>query len=70
MTYRNEKFVSNFSFDDRICPDLEIDVTKTGVHAYVVDGADFEVEVMDSLKDYVEMMKSIFDFPAIKEYLR
>jgi len=45
-------------------------VTKTGVNTYVVDGADFEVEVMDSLKDYVDMMKSIFDFPAIKEYLR
>ena len=62
--------MSNFFGDDRICPDLEIDVTKTGVNTYVVDGADFEVEVMDSLKDYVEMMKSIFDFPAIKEYLR
>ena len=54
--------MSNFFGDDRICPDLEIDVTKTGVNTYVVDGADFEVEVMDSLKDYVEMMKSIFDF--------
>ena len=34
-----------------------------------MDGNPFTVEIMDSVKDYVEYMKEIFDFGAIKELL-
>jgi len=27
-------------------------------------------KVVDSLEDYVDLMKEIFDFPTIKEYLK
>ncbi|CAI5755783.1 unnamed protein product [Candida verbasci] len=29
-----------------------------------------EIEIIDSTKDYVEMLKDIFDFPLIKEFLK
>ncbi len=54
-----------------ICNDLSCDFTKVGVSEYKVDGGSaFTVEVIDPMDDYVEMMKSIFDFPMIKEHLK
>ena len=35
-----------------------------------MDGRDFEVEVISSLTDYVDLMKEIFDFPQLKEFLK
>ena len=35
-----------------------------------VDGKDFTVEVIDQVDDYLDMMKNIFDFDMIKEYLK
>lgn len=40
----------------------EVDLHNIGVHAY----GDFKVEVIDSCNDYVEFMKEIFDFGAIR----
>ncbi|KFM66447.1 Phosphoglucomutase, partial [Stegodyphus mimosarum] len=52
-----------------ICPDLECDISKIGVNDYLVDGDPFRVEVIDSVDDYLGLMKEIFDFPLIKQYL-
>ncbi|XP_068225866.1 phosphoglucomutase-1 [Palaemon carinicauda] len=53
----------------KICPDLQCDISKIGVQEYVVDGNPFTVEIVDSVKDYVEYMKEIFNFAAIKDLL-
>ncbi|KAI8918701.1 hypothetical protein BC831DRAFT_516166 [Entophlyctis helioformis] len=43
----------------------EIDLTKTGVHAF----GDFSVEVIEGVNDYVELVKEIYDFGAIKAFI-
>lgn len=53
----------------KICPDLIADISKVGLSTYTVDGKEFTVQVIDSVLDYVEYMKEIFDFPALKNYL-
>lgn len=55
-----------------ICQDLEVDFSKPGVHSFTIgeEKSSFVVEVIDSLQDYVDLMKEIFDFATIKEYLK
>jgi len=54
-----------------IVNDLECDVTKLGNHTYQIDGGrTFEVQVIDSVQDYLELMKDIFNFEALKNYLQ
>ncbi|OZC11813.1 phosphoglucomutase/phosphomannomutase, alpha/beta/alpha domain II [Onchocerca flexuosa] len=53
-----------------ICNDLHADFTKIGKTDYNIDGYDvFTVHVIDSVKDYVQLMEQIFDFSKIKELL-
>lgn len=47
-------------------PDLNVDISKLGTQNYVIDGRNFSVEVIDSVADYLELMKSIFDFEKLK----
>jgi len=42
----------------------------TNIIALQVDGKDFTVEVIDSVADYLELMKEIFDFPALKTLIK
>ncbi|KAL9119036.1 MAG: hypothetical protein Q9187_004408 [Circinaria calcarea] len=42
----------------------EVDMSTIGTKTY----GPLEVEIIDSTKDYVEMLKDIFDFPMIKEF--
>lgn len=44
----------------------DVDLSKIGVFKL----ADMEIEVIDSLKDYIEMMENIFDFEAIKRLFK
>nr|CAD54445.1 phosphoglucomutase [Crassostrea gigas] len=53
----------------KICPDLNADISKVGLSTYTVDGKEFSVQVIDSVLDYVELLKEIIDFPALKNYL-
>jgi phosphoglucomutase len=53
----------------KVCPDLKVDLSKIGQSAYTVDGRGFTVQIIDSVADYVEYMKEIFDFPSLKNYL-
>lgn len=48
---------------------LEIDITKVQANNYTVDGKPFVVEVIDSVADYVRLMKEIFDFDKLKEFV-
>ncbi|MCJ1317082.1 Phosphoglucomutase-2 [Xylographa vitiligo] len=43
----------------------EVDITKIGSKMY----GSLEVEIIDSTKDYVDMLKDIFDFDLIKSFL-
>ncbi|KAI9815246.1 MAG: Phosphoglucomutase-2 [Pycnora praestabilis] len=43
----------------------EVDISKIGTKTY----GPLEVEIVDSCTDYTEMLKDIFDFPLIKEFL-
>ncbi|KXJ83762.1 hypothetical protein RP20_CCG001501 [Aedes albopictus] len=53
----------------KIAEGLEIDVSKTGVNSYEVGGKPFVVEVIDSVVDYVCLMKEIFDFEKLKDFV-
>ena len=56
----------------RLCPTLiNVDLLTVGKHTYEIEGRStpFEIEIIDSVDDYVELMKSIFDFNKIQIYL-
>lgn len=54
----------------KICPDLNCDFDKVGEVQFDLEGGKFSVEVVDCFADYVEMMKDIFDFEVIRQYLK
>ena len=57
----------------KICPDIKPDISVKGkVYDFRVgdEARKFSVEVIDSIQDYVDLMKSIFNFEEIKEYLK
>lgn len=47
----------------KICDGADVDLSQLGHQEY----CGMEIEVIDPVKDYVEMMQKIFDFPAIKK---
>ncbi|KAF8375725.1 hypothetical protein PRIPAC_82154 [Pristionchus pacificus] len=54
-----------------ICRDINVDTGIIGHHEFDVDGmGKYIVDVIDSVKDYVELMKTIFDFPTMREYMK
>jgi phosphoglucomutase len=44
----------------------DVNITEIGTKSY----GPLEVEVIDSTKDYVEMLKDIFDFPLIRQFFK
>ncbi|CAJ0606553.1 unnamed protein product [Cylicocyclus nassatus] len=53
-----------------ICKDLQCDFKTLGRREFDIDGVGhFVVDVVDSVKDYVELMQKIFDFAKIKSFL-
>lgn len=63
--YRNTKTIKEY----RICRDLDVDISKVGETKFLVEGLDFVVVVIDPVQDYALMLKQIFDFKAISNYL-
>ncbi|XP_054722854.1 LOW QUALITY PROTEIN: phosphoglucomutase-like [Uloborus diversus] len=61
--------LSNSIKEYRICPELSCDISRPGVTDYLVEGEPFRVEVVDSVEDYLELMKGIFDFPALRQHV-
>ncbi|KAF8360247.1 hypothetical protein PRIPAC_87170 [Pristionchus pacificus] len=54
-----------------ICRDINVDTGIIGHHEFDVDGmGKYIVDVIDSVEDYVELMKTIFDFPSMREYMK
>ncbi len=56
----------------RLCPTLtNIDLLTLGKHTYEIEGRStpFEIEIIDSVDDYVQLMKSIFNFDKIQNLL-
>ena len=64
--FENTKSINKYN----ICPDLECDFNTLGVYEYLIEGKPFTVEVIDPTKDYVDLMKEIFDFDQIKKMLK
>ena len=50
-------------------PDLKVDISTKGTQQFTVDDKQFTVEVIDSVQDYMDYMKTIFDFDAIRSLL-
>ena len=50
----------------KILDAADVDLSKTGTQKL----GDMEIEVIDSLKDYIDMMENIFDFAAIKRLFK
>lgn len=50
-------------------PDMKVDISTNGTQQFTVDDKPFTVEVTDSVQDYMDYMKEIFDFGAIKGLL-
>ncbi|GMT14856.1 hypothetical protein PFISCL1PPCAC_6153 [Pristionchus fissidentatus] len=65
--YKITTEISSYS----ICRDVVVDTGVIGHYEFDIEGSGkFVVDVIDSVEDYVELMKSIFDFPAIREYIK
>lgn len=54
----------------KIASDINIDIDKIQSTTIQVDGNPFTVDVIDSVNDYLEHMKDIFDFPSIRKLLQ
>lgn len=50
----------------KICPEIEYDMDTIGEYSCTIEGREFTVEIIDPVKDYVELMKEIFNFDQIK----
>lgn len=48
---------------------LAIDLSKIQVNNYTVEGKPFVVEVIDSVADYLRLMKEIFDFERLRRFV-
>ena len=59
--FENSKTITSYKIAD--IPD--VDLSTIGIKTY----GPLEVEIVDSTKDYVEMLKDIFDFDLIKKFL-
>lgn len=53
----------------KIVDGLSIDLSKIGVNQYTVNGTPFTVEIIDSVADYVRLMKEIFDFDRLNAFV-
>lgn len=53
----------------KIVANLEVDISKIGVNKYDINGKSLVVEVIDSVANYLKMMKAIFDFDKLKKYV-
>lgn len=54
----------------KIASDINIDIDKIQSTTVQVDGKEFTVDVIDSVNDYLEHMKDIFDFSSIKQLIQ
>ncbi|OQR70718.1 phosphoglucomutase-1-like [Tropilaelaps mercedesae] len=53
----------------RIAKHLPVDLSTTAGYTFQVDEHEFQVEVIDPVEPYLELMKTIFDFSSLKTLL-
>lgn len=53
----------------KIVDGIAVDLAKIGSSTFDVAGSKFVVDVIDSVANYVELMKSIFDFTKLKSFV-
>jgi phosphoglucomutase len=63
LMFEHTKKIRSF----KICPEIEYDLDTIGEYECTIEGRQFIVQVIDPVKDYVELMKEIFDFGQIKK---
>lgn len=49
--------------------DIDVDISKVSVSQFEVNGKPFIVEVIDSVADYVRLMREIFDFDKLQGFV-
>lgn len=49
--------------------EVNANLSDIGTQTFVTGGGLFTVEIVDSVQDYLELMRSIFDFDAVKSFL-
>lgn len=54
----------------KIVENLQVDISKIGSNKYSIENKDFTIEVIDSVKDYLQLMKEIFDFGKIANFIK
>ena len=58
----------------KICPDIKVDVKHVHEYKFLIrDGKSvrkFSIEVIDSVQDYVQKMKEIFDFKMLRSFIK
>lgn len=52
------------------CPGISVDLDVVRVNTFDVEGSEFIVEVIDSVQDYLDLMKEIFDFDDLRNFLK
>ena len=53
-----------------ICEGFSCSVADIGEHIFQIDGRDFTVQIIDSVQDYLELMREIFDFKALRTFFK
>jgi phosphoglucomutase len=53
----------------KIADGISVDISKIGSNTFDVNGKPFVVDVIDSVADYLRLMKSIFDFEKLKTFV-
>jgi len=53
----------------KICHDITVDLSTIGSQNWEVEGRTFTVTIKDSVEDYTQLMKEIFDFDLLKKLI-
>ncbi|XP_005102934.1 phosphoglucomutase [Aplysia californica] len=54
----------------KIVPNVKANLDELGSQSFQIQGEQFTVEIIDQTKDYVEMVKDIFDFDLLRGFLK
>jgi len=64
--YRQSCEVSEY----KICQGVEVDFSQVGEKRFNIDRKQFVVKVVDSVQDYVKLMREIFDLKMLSDYVK
>jgi phosphoglucomutase len=68
--FTNKMFdISKTIKEYKIAEGINVDLNVIGTNKFEVNGKTFVVDVIDSVANYVELMKEIFDFGKLKEFV-